>query len=146
MPAACGVPWWSSWLHSSCRNQFRCRHACSWSAHTQEKSVTCFAASPAIIMFSTEACLPACSRTPVASYATTKLSTSASANRFDCVPSSMPSAVVKPTTKAVCDEGTEWQLKRAARSASLQRSTIKCHSTIKRSPLCVSRPGHSVDG
>ena len=51
------------------------------------------------------ACLPACWRTPVASYMTTAASTKARANESDVVPFFTPSPVTRPITKAEWEEG-----------------------------------------
>ena len=51
-----------------------------------------------IIMFRTLAVLPACSRTPLASYMTTMLKMSEIANSALFVPRMTPRAVVRPST------------------------------------------------
>eukprot|EP00230_Micromonas_polaris_P003524 CAMPEP_0119224052 /NCGR_PEP_ID=MMETSP1327-20130426/33474_1 /TAXON_ID=38833 /ORGANISM="Micromonas pusilla, Strain RCC2306" /LENGTH=263 /DNA_ID=CAMNT_0007222329 /DNA_START=229 /DNA_END=1018 /DNA_ORIENTATION=+ len=65
----------------------------------------CCVGSSKIIWFRISACRPACSRTPVASYITTKENTTHSANNELSQLSFSPTAVVRPTTSAVCDDG-----------------------------------------
>lgn len=58
-----------------------------------------------MIKFSRLACFPAYSLTPDASYITTSANTKHMANRSLLVPSLTPTAVVRPTTSDVWDDG-----------------------------------------
>lgn len=70
-------------------------------------------------------CAPACSRTPVASYATISVTTRARANMVLLVPSRSPKAVVSPTTLAVWELGIP-----PGEIASSQSSCLPwCHCT-----------------